>query len=740
LHRFVLDDALREEAMKEIHSRAGAFLLVAFAALTAGCKKNAAPAAASNEPRLQDTYGFAARTPQDADGLVEFYHLGQAWKDFQKSPSMVALFTNPLVQHAIAQFTGGLAMSGSGSWKSFSSNPDAVKWRAIAADALGHEFSVTFSKGSADRLIAWRELSDELRFQQFLAGLKTGMAGKAGAVSTPDQFGSLLPGLATNLKALDLPPIVFSFKMGAQRTALELELKRAEAQLPANVDKSDLQISGSAFRSLIFAADKLIPPAQQAQLKQKLQQTTDPKTAEELNAWILSRRAEVVYGFVDDYWIVAIGPDHEHLKFAASITDSVLTAPEMAERCKEFSSQPLLSLSWASSRMTAASVQRIQIAPWVERARGELAQAMSQTDLQKLQADAQRIDAKALRFLPHDFSPLASFAYRKDGVRVETFGGVKPVGVPPTKPLQFSGVPSGSTLLWMDQQMDPAISQACFDWLEDIVSTAYDYAQRDVLPKLPDQQKPAVGLVINLAVPKIVELYHITKDQFVKSLGSEKAFALDLNGALPPVPQIPTPIQQSGKMPRAAYLSSIEDRALLGKSWSSYFKFAQDLALMVPMAPAQFRQGLPQPNGKTSGAITTYWYPLPMDTGDLLPNVSLWKDKVFIASTSPLFSEEIGKSLEKGAADQEINTLDLRLQLSALWDFGDKWITVAAQNPDLFFGSDAAKRDQFLQSKSDLARLVHSLRAFGGVEARIFEEKGTPRSTVIFPFKESANP
>lgn len=726
--------------MTEISSRAGVLMLVAFATLTVGCKKEAAaPAAASNEPRLQDTYGSAARTPQDAEALVEFYHLGQAWQDLQKSPSMTALVANPLVQHAIAQFNGAMAMSGT-NWSSFSSSPDAVKWRAIVADALGQEFSVTFSNGSADRLVAWRQLSNEMRFQQFLTGLKSGMAGKPSATSTPGQFGAMLSGLDANLKTLDLPPVIFSFKMGAQRAALEAELKQAEAQLPANVDKADVQISGSTFRSLTFAASKLIPATQQAQLKQKLQEMTDPKTAEDLNAWILSRHAEVVYGFLDNYWIVAIGPNHDHVKFSSSVADSVLNTPEMAERCKEFSTKPLMSISWASARMASAAVQRLEIAPWVEQARGELSQTLSPADLQKLQADAQRIDAKAQRFLPHDFSPVASFAYRKDGVHVESFGGMKIPGAPPTKPLQFSVVPSDSTLLWMDRQMDPAVSQAFFDWLEDLVSTAYDYAQRDVLPKLPDQQKPMVGMAINLAVPKIVELYHITKDQFAKSLGSEKAFVLDSNGALPPLPQIPAPIQQSGKMLRLAYLSTIEDRALLGKSWNSYFKFAQDLVLMLPMAPPQFRNGLPQPNEKTSGALTTYSYPLPMDSRDLLPNISIWKDKVFIASISPMFSEEIGKSLEKSAASQEISIMDFRLQLSAFWDFSEKWIAVAAQNPDVFFGTDTAKRDQFLQAKSDLAKLVHSLRAFGGVDARIFEENGIRRSTVVFPFKETANP
>jgi hypothetical protein len=154
------------------------------------------------------------------------------------------------------------------------------------------------------------------------------------------------------------------------------------------------------------------------------------------------------------------------------------------------------------------------------------------------------------------------------------------------------------------------------------------------------------------------------------------------------------------------------------------------------MAPAQFPKGLPQPTEQTVGDLKVYSYPMPMNTGDLLPNVAIWKDKVFIASTSPGYAQEIGKGVEKSATNQNPTVLNFRLQFTTLWDFAEKWLTLAAQNPDVFFSGDAAKRDQFLKAQPDLTKLVQGLRGFRGMDARFFTENGMPRSTGVMRFED----
>ena len=535
---------------------------------------------------------------------------------------------------------------------------------------------------------------------------------------------------------MEIPPLVFQWKPTAQRAALQAELDRAETMLPPEVEKGTVSAGGAAFKTLVFISGKLIPPAQQTALQNALNKNTDPQTAQTIFTWLTSRRAEVAYGFLGDDFILAIGPDHEHLRFAAGVADSLLSAPEVAERCKQFVKQPLISLGWQSESLTALTVPRVRIAPFVQRAKLALQDKLPPAELDKMQADAERIDAKARGFLPTSVSSAVCVVYREKGIRSESFGGIKFAGAAPRTPLQFGNVPAASTFLWMDAQRDSTVTDAKFAWFEDLISTAYDYAQRIALTQLPDAQKMSVGMVQNIAVPKLVELYHITRDQLARSFGPECAFALDLNGALPPLPNIPPALQQNGKMPRLAFLATIADRALLSKSWASYFKLAQDTALMIP-PPMQPKGGLQQPNEKTDGTLKTYFYNPPIAAPDLLPNIAISNDKVFIAGTSPLFAKELAAGAEKGAAEQGAARAVLRVQLTALNDFAQKWITVAAQNPDAVFGADKAKRDQFLKAQPDLEKMLRDLRAFSGIDVRFFEETGVPRATAILHFDDA---
>lgn len=719
-------------------------ILLLFAAtaavIPAGCDQQEAPGipAAPSAPlvvtdaTLEGTYGIAARVPRDVDGFSDFYKLGQLWSDFMHSRTARALMANPLVQQGCAQ-----AMRDPKFQKAFqqwNANPEAVKWRAILADAFAHEFSVTLGKGAAARFASLQEFSNEMRVQQFVSNLNT-VSGKPRPNPSAD-FLKALPSLAARLPELDVPPLIFEWKLASQRAALQAELDRAEAQLPPDVEKGTVTAGGSAFKTLVFASAKMIPPAQQSALQSTLEKNTDPQTARAVFQWVMARRVELAYGFVGDDFVLSVGPDHSHLKFAANIDESLLSVPEVAARAKQFVKQRLVGFSWQSESFVALSVQRAQLAPLVQREKLALQDKLPPADLEKLQADAERLDAKARLFLPQTFSPMVAIAYRENGIRTETFGGAKAPGAPPVKPLQFGNVPLASTFLWIDAQVDPAVTRAEFDWIEDLFSTAYDYAQRYALAQLPDAQKIQAGVVQNLVVPKLVDLFRITRDEFAKSLGSETAYALDLNGAVPPLPNIPPAVQQGGKIPRLAFLATVADRALLGKSWADYFSLARDIALMLP-PQMQPKGGVQQPNETTEGTLTIYSYNLPMAAGDLQPNIAISNGKVFIASTSPAFARELAAGAEKGAAEQGNARAVVRLQLTALNDFAQTWLGVAAQNPQIVFGTDAAKRDQFLKIEPDLSKLLRDLRAFSGIDVRGFEEDGVPRSTTILHFNDA---
>jgi len=600
-------------------------------------------------------------------------------------------------------------------YNQFSQNPEAAKWRAIASDALGNETFFEFTPGSSAILSSWIRFNDEMR----IANMKNALAGKrAPGASGPYTMQSMLP----FFKTLQMPPVIIGFKMGAQRAALNAEVERGEKNLPPGADLTSFVFNGTIpFKSLVLVLGKVLPPPAQEQLQKTIaQKVSDPKEADETYQALLARRVEIAYGYVGDYFLVSIGTDHAHLKLAANFGESVLARPEVAV-VANYADKPLLSFSWSSPELMAGMQRKFQLTPYYEKLKPEITRSLAAPDAEKLAVDLKRLDAEADALFPQNFTPMVGVSYREHGFRGEAFGGIKPAG---DAPLKFSTAAPADTFLWVDSVSNPAKSAAFRAWFEDLTTTSYDTFQRIGLPLVPDAQKMQFGLFQSMALPKLVELYKISRDQFAKSLGSESAFALDLNGEIPALPMIPPPFHD-GRMIRLGYLSDVQDRALLGQSWDGYLKLARDISQMIPQA-ALLPGGIPNATNEVVDGVTLSYYPLPLQTGDLLPNVAT-TDKTFVMSTSRAYSLELTKAASKAAAPAKPLTLDFRMSFKSAIDFAQKWMAVAAQNPDMFFKGDQARAAQFQKEEPDLTALLNSLRPFDGIDAQVYEENGVRR-------------
>jgi hypothetical protein len=672
----------------------------------------------SIETKLKAAYGFAAQLPADEEGYVAVYNLDKFWRQLKCSKTFATLRANPLVQQALH---GPLVQLADGQ---LSKNPDARRWRAIASDALGNEVFLTFAPGSAQKFKMLMQLSDEMR----VADIKISLAGN----KTPNAAKNLAPVILPYLKTLDVPPFIIGFKLSAQKAALVAEIDRGEKNLPPGLELTAFNVNGTLpFKSIVATLGKALPPAQQEELKKLIAGTVpDPKQADDTLQALLARKVEVAYGFVGDYLVASIGSDHSHLKLAANFADSLLARPEVGVAAN-YAGKPMLCFSWSSAELLAALQKRAELLPYYAGLKDELTNTLSSADVQKLQTDLERLDGEAAKAFGKDFTPMVGVSYIEHGIRGERFGGLKPRA---GTGLKFSNVPSASTFFWLDAASDPVVSAACRTWAEDFATTAYDTFQRIGLAKLPDQQRTQFSIFQTQAVPRIQEFYRITKEQFIKALGSENAVALDLNGALPANPFIPPPIHDAGRMPRLAYLSDVQDATLLGQSWDGYLKLARDIAKTVPQA-AMLPGGLPDPGKETIDGVTLSYYKPPMDTGDLLPNIATTAS-TFVASTSRSYSLELSKAAAKPAADAGSTMFDLRMNFASAFDFAGKWMALAVQYPDLFFHGDKAKADEFVKSEPALADMLQSLRSFQGMDARVYEENGVRRASSAIHWHE----
>ena len=664
------------------------------------------------ETKLTNAYGFAARVPSNVEGYCSFYSLGKLWADIKQSKAVTEIRANPLVTRVTDDpaFKQQIA--------TFSQNPEAAKARAIASDALGNETFLEFSPGSSAILASWIRFNDEMRIANIKNALDAKSAGTPPA--NPYNLKSMLP----FLKTLELPPVIAGFKMGAQKAELNADIDKAEKNLPPGVDLTTFNLDGNLpFKSIVVVVGKVLPAPYQGMLKNMVSQSiTDPTEADATYQALLTRRLEIAYGYVGDYFIVSIGTDHAHLKLAANFGESVLSRPEVAVAAN-YADKPLLSFCWSSAELMAGMQRKIQLSPYYEQLKQEINRSLAPADAQKLETDLKRLDGEADAVFTQSFTPMVGVTYRDHGLRGETFGGIKPTGN--TASVKFSTVPPADTFLWIDSVSNPVTTAAFRTWFEDLSTTSYDTFQRIGLPLLSNTQQLQFSMFQTMGLPKLTELYKISRDQFAKSLGSETAFALDLNGEIPALPMIPAPFHDGGRMFRLAYLSDVQDRALLGQSWNGYLKLARDISQMIPQA-ALLPGGIPDATNEVVDGVTLSYYQPPLQTGDLLPNIAT-TDKTFVMSTSRAYSLALTKSAVKAAAPAKPLQLDFHMNFKPAYDFAVTWMALAAQYPNIFFSGDQAKADEFKKVQPDLTTLLNALRPLQGMDTQVFEENGIRR-------------
>jgi hypothetical protein len=679
----------------------------------------------SSEAKLTAAYGFAAQTPKDAEGYVAVYGLKKLWQDFHGSKAAKALLANPSVQNHLADPSLRAVIDGA------KQTAGVQNLRPLISDVLGEEAFVIFAPGSAEKLQAFQRFSNALRIEGFKSNLAQILHSQP-----EDKLATYLTLYKANADSLHIPPMIFGGKVLAQKAALVQQLGALEKKLPPGVEVTAFNLNGNLpFKSLVFSLSKLLPTDRQDQLKKLItSKISDPKAAEEVFQSIIVRKIEVAYGFAGDYFLVSVGNDHAHLKLAANFGDSLIAQPELAVAGK-FADKPILSFSWCDKAFGALSMPHYKLSALYARLKSEIDASLPGIDSKKLEADLARIDEKGARVFDGEVDPMVGVSYRDRGIFGETFGGPRLHAFSAAKPLKFAAVPADSTFFWMDAQRDPAARAAAWDWIEDLTATGYDLFVTVGVPKLNDQQRMGFGMFQNLALPKLIELYHITRDQFCKSLGNESALAVDLGGEMPQIPMVPQTVLDNGKMLRLAVVKDVQDRKLLAQSWESYFKLARDVALLIPQT-AQMPGGLPGPKSETADGVTLSYYPLPLPTGDLVPTVAT-TDTTLVMSTSQKYSVELSKAASKPApAGGQPMAIDVRVNPKAACDFLDKWMAVVAANPDLFFPGKPERAEEFKKRLPAISALIQSARSVSGIECQVFEEKGQRRTTTRIGWKE----
>jgi hypothetical protein len=181
-------------------------------------------------------------------------------------------------------------------------------------------------------------------------------------------------------------------------------------------------------------------------------------------------------------------------------------------------------------------------------------------------------------------------------------------------------------------------------------------------------------------------------------------------------------------------MADVQDRGLLGRSWESYLKLAREVARLIPQT-AGIPGGLPAPKSEAVNGVTLSYYPLPLPTGDLLPNVAV-TDGAMVMSTSPKYSLELAGASAKPLPDSKALAVDLRINPGAAFEFLDKWVALAGDHPEVVFPGRPDKAAEFRKNQPGIVALLQSLRAIGGIEYQVYEENGRRRVSSKIEWQE----
>ena len=362
-----------------------------FCMAIAACSRNApqsssdvapapAPAPTPSEAQMRQTYGFAADMPADTASYTAVYQLANLFEDIRHSKTWASIKANPQMTDPA---TGNISMQA----MMQAASPKFEEWKAILKDALGNEAFVALAPGAEAKLRAWQDLGDAMES----ARAKAVAAGDFKASKDPKIYA---PMFASKLKDLDIPGVLIGFKITSQKAALDSELAALDPLLPPFVEKSTFQVDGQQFKSLAVTVDNMLSADEKITMKAEIAvMLADPQAAEAACQSLLARKLEIAYGYKDGYFILSIGPDHSHVKFAGSYADSLLARPEV-RAAAAYAGKPLVSFTWTSGQLMGMFRRGFELAPIFETLTGDVANQGNLADITKLDAALKRIDSE----------------------------------------------------------------------------------------------------------------------------------------------------------------------------------------------------------------------------------------------------------------------------------------------------------------------------------------------------------
>jgi hypothetical protein len=663
-------------------------------------------AVTAEAPSSQAVYGLAARLPKDTDAFISFYRLSDLWDGFRKSNFLKKVMANEMLVRE---------MEIDKLQREWENNPMLQEYGKMAGSMLGGEVMVALPAGFVDNVAAILKQLPALQAALFHARLASPGGGDPGMPK------EMLP-VVEAVAELNIPPFIIAMKAGAHRETLKSLIGQALNEIPSDVmsrlSKTSSEVAGGhAFDHLTVKVEKVMPEEVQAEMKRDLSRAAgSEEKGEALAKKLLAKSATLSWGWVDDYFVLSIGSDTSHLKFVTA-TDSVLSHPDVVVRAAQFAVKKPISFSYTSQK----AFRTLNDAGGFLKSLTSLVNAAKTAAPVKLDgviAELKALNAKADTVWPNDADANVAAMWWDGGLHFESFGGARPRSYDCSKPLTIGSLATDKTFILLNGRANGPYRDKVFAWLEEMATSIWGIYQKEVKSMLPDDVRSGAAMGEMVALPMVKELWKSLQN-FRAAMGDEGALIVNLDGAMPDIPQanIPPDVTAKGKIPRLAYVNELKDRAKLAEAWSGLKTIITSAAAF---AGAQTGVDIKtEPVTKKEGGVELYGFELPLNTGDVWPHTAVNGTHWFL-STSPSFTVELaGKT---PAAIGPACGGHWQINFPALWNFAADWVKLLPIGPD----------------ETEMAGFGLSLaRSIGALEVRFAEESGQSHDSFRFSIKDA---
>ena len=685
----------------------------------AGGSTSGAPGAvkASDATASASSWGFVARLPKSTEGFAAFYRLSDVWNGFKNSNFVSRIMSNPVLARQMELDSLKAAWDRNDKWR---------ETAALVEEIAGKEVVVVLAEGFTENAVRLAKVAGPIMSGAITSGMQNRIKAPAGGQdSVPEkssferfmesQTPAQMQAILTNLTDSEYPSLLLAVNAGGVRQKLDGLVKQALDSMPPDAqqvfEKSSFKADGKyEFQSLLFRAAKAVPPDAVEALKAEFSKMAgDPAKGAAFAEKVLAKTIELSWGWVDDHFVLALGKDHSHVKFAAA-ADSALSLPEVSSRAAAWQSKKAISLGYVSQKTIRALTGAFGGMTDTLISLVEMGAVKSPFPLDGVIADLRKLSTRAKALWPNEASAIIAASWWDGGLHSESFGGPRPRAFDASKPLTYGSFAGPATVFLSESRVNGAESDKSFAFFEEVCSTLYESYQKNIKPNLPAEMQGNIGMGEAMGIPMIKGLWKSVQD-FRASLGSESAVLVNLDGAMPDLPQVPAE-WKGAKIPRLLAVSDLRDRAKLAESWQGA---GSVISAVIGIAKLPVKA---EPTEMKSGDTTLWGWELPMNTGDFWPHTAVSGARWYLG-TSPSLTREIAAKtpVPSGPA----SGAHVRINFNAVWDYAASLVPLAPNLPE---------------QKKNMTGVLDLCRVLGEIDARCGEDKGESHDTLFLGIRD----